>query len=245
MKEPWPNEKFQSWVAPGDEDPRWPSATVLIAGALRLTRAVSTSNPESQLDQAVRDVRIQNVPFPNFDFRSGGRKCPIVQFEGRHPGNSFLPTRALLKIAQEVLGLFCQTIIMKLLRKNILEELKVEGREDLLNICESETSPFLSLLLPHLTEKIAEQRRMEIIGQDCLNGNSRGLRLKFPTACNIKLYSSSAPECHASNLLKLLNFFLSIVRLQQYFVGACQRDFGFLWRACHCAANRYLAAVVG
>jgi len=52
-------------------------------------------------------------------------------------------------------------------------------------------------------------------------------------------------ECHASNILKLLIFFLSIVRLQQYFVGACQLDFGFLWRACHCAANRYLAAVVG
>jgi hypothetical protein len=47
MKEPWPNEKFQSRVDPGDEDPRWPSATVLIAGALILTRAVSTSNPES------------------------------------------------------------------------------------------------------------------------------------------------------------------------------------------------------
>lgn len=55
----------------------------------------------------------------------------------------------------------------------------------------------------------------------------------------------SAPECHASNILKLLIFFLSIVRLQQYFVGACQLDFGFLWRACHCAANRYLVAVVG
>jgi len=54
----------------------------------------------------------------------------------------------------------------------------------------------------------------------------------------------SAPECHASNRIEIIELWLSIVRLPKYLFGACHLDFGFLWRqsqrafkACGCAAK--------